>query len=309
MSKVKFIYIGKIMEHNIPKSGFYAFKLSKRDKEKLYPRWSENKIKETNVLYPQTHSFDGDEVFVRGLGWKKFGKTNKVFVPLFSGEIEDWDNYLKEYGKECLFYSLSGYALDDMDCCASNSQDEFLSIMRCKGGITQYQKYVKNIETIQEIQTKLFNEKLSYMSDYQRKSFIDKNLIRPCFKVFLFITSPYLDTPNDDEKLECFYRTYRHHEIETNHPQYSRMIDLQGLMQDESNNGVFCYTKKYLDYKQELDAIRTTINNCVIDRLAEEMEEGEKNVFPICMRDRLKMLFGEKCNNLYNEILEEFKEH
>lgn len=307
MSKVKFIYIGKSGIRNIPQEGFYALKLSKRDKEKLYPLWDEKQIKETNVLYPQDSHYEDNDVFVRGIGWKKFGKTNKVFVPSFSGEIEDWDNYLKEYGRECLFYSLSGYTLGDMDCCASMSQEEFLSLLQCKGGITQYQKYVENIEAIQEIQTKVFNEKLSYMSDYQRKTFIEKNLIRPCFRIFIMIMSPYLDTPNDDDKLERFYRTYRHHEIETNHPQYKRMLEIKGLMRDEEHESDFYYTKKYLDYKQELDAIRTTINNCVIDTLAEEIGEGENNVFPICMSDRLKMLFGEKCNNLYDEILKDFK--
>lgn len=308
MSKVKFIYIGKTMEHRIPKTDFYAFKLSKRDKEKLYPSWSEEQIKKTTVLYPQDSPMDENEVFVRGLGWKKFGKTNKVLVPLFSGEIEDWDNYLKEYGRECLFYSLSGYNLNDMDCCASNSQDEFLSLMQCEGGIEQYQKFVENIETIQEIQTKVFNEKLSFMSDYQRKTFIEKNLIRPCFRIFIMIMSPYLDTPKDDDKLETFYRTYRKHEIETSHPDYKRMIEVKGLMNDEANNGSFYYTQKYLDYKQEYDTLYHTITCYVTDTLAEEIGEGEKNVFPVCMSDRMKFLFGDECNDLYDYILQHFKE-
>ena len=66
MTKVKFIYIGKTMTTLIPKKGFYALKLSKSDKQKLYPSWDEKQIKETTILYPQTHSYMGDdEVFVR----------------------------------------------------------------------------------------------------------------------------------------------------------------------------------------------------------------------------------------------------
>lgn len=180
--------------------------------------------------------------------------------------------------------------------------------MQCEGGIEQYQKFVESIETIQEIQTKVFNEKLSFMYDYQRKTFIEKNLIRPCFRIFIMIMSPYLDTPKDDDKLETFYRTYRKHEIETSHPDYKRMIEVKGLMNDEANNGSFYYTQKYLDYKQEYDTLYHTITCYVTDTLAEEIGEGEKNVFPVCMSDRMKFLFGDECNDLYDYILQHFKE-
>lgn len=309
MAKVKFIYIGKTMEHLIPIEGFDAIKLSKSDKEKLYPSWSEEQIKETTVLYPQTSSSDGDKIFVCGIGWKKFGKTNKVSVPLFSGEVEDWDNYLKEYGNECLFYSLTGYTLSSMDCCAYNSVGEFYSIMQCKGGIEHYQKFVEAIEEIQNIQTQVFNRKLSFLSDYQKKRFIEENLFRPCFRVFILIMPPYLDTPKDDEKMERFYRKYRTNQIRTKHSKYKRMLELEGLINDEisANNSLFYYTKEYLDYKQEYDAIRTTITNKIYDKLRDEMAEGDKNKFPICMSDRIKFLFGDRCNELYSYILEDFE--
>ena len=305
MAKTKFIYIGKSMENMIPKSDFRALKLSNKDKRELHPSWREETIKNTSVLCPC--SSDDKEVFVYGLGWKKLGKKNWINVPLFSGEIEDWDNYLNEYGKDCLFYSLTGYSLQSNDCCANNMISEFLSLLQCKGGIEQYQKYVENIEAIQEIQTKVFEEKLSYMSEYERKSFIDKNLIRPCYRVFLFITTPYLDTPNDDDKLERFYRTYRNHEIKTSHPEYARMTELDKLVREEMKKGFYCYSKDYYIYKGELDAIHKRITDHILDVLAEETEEGEKNVFPICMADRIRFLFGDKCHNLYDYILEHFK--
>lgn len=304
MAKVNFVYIGKSMENMIPKSDFRALKLSAKDKRELYPSWREETIKNTSVLCPC--GLDDKEVFVNGLGWKKLGKKNWINVPLFSGEIEDWDNYLNKYGKECLFYSLTGYSLKSHDCCASNMIDEFLSLLQCKGGIEQYQKYVESIEAIQEIQMEVFSEKLSYMGEYERKSFIDKNLIRPCYRVFLFITTPYLDTPNDDDKLERFYRTYRNHEIKTSHPEYSRMVELDKLVREEMKKGIFCYSKNYYVYKEELDAIHKRITDHILDVLAEETEEGEKNVFPVCMADRIKFLFGDKCHNLYNDILEHF---
>lgn len=306
MAKVNFIYIGKSMEYLIPKSDFCALKLSNKDKKELYPSWDEETIKNTSVLCPC--GLGDKEVFVYGLGWKKLGKKNWVNVPLFSGEIEDWDNYLKEYGKECLFYSLTGYSLKSNDCCANNMVEEFLSLLQCKGGIEQYQKYVENIEAIQEIQTEVFNEKLSYMTDYSRKKFINKNLIRPCYRVFLFISTPYLDTPTDDNKLECFYRTYRNHEIKTSHPDYARMVELRESVRKEAVENPYVSTEMYYEHKEELDAIRKRITDHILDVLAEETEEGEKNVFPICMADRMKFLFGEECHNLYKYILEHFED-
>lgn len=308
MTKVKFIYIGKTMTTLIPKKGFYALKLSKSDKQKLYPSWDEKQIKETTILYPQTHSYMGDdEVFVRGIGWKKFGKTNRIFVPLFSGNIEDWDEYIQTYGKYCLFYSLTGYSLHDSDCCAFNSINEFYSLLQCEGGIEQYQKFVENILEIQKIQTHTISKKLKYLSKWQRERFIQENLIRPCFRVFMLIMPPYLDTPSDDDKLETYYRKYRSHEIEKNHPEYRKMLRIASLMKKERENNTFGYTKKYLEYEKKKNDIHTRIINHVLDTLTEETREGEKNVFPVCMADRMKMLFGEKCHHLYNTILNDFK--
>lgn len=266
MSKVNFIYIGKSEKRNIPQDGFYALKLSKRDKEELYPSWSEEQIKKTTVLYPQD-SLNNDEVFVYGLGWKKFTKTNKVFVPLFSGEIEDWDNYLKEYGKECLFYSLSGYSLDSNDCCAYNSVNEFYSLLQCKGGIEKYQSYVSAMTRIREIQMDKIKEIFSsYVSEWMVKHITDKCLFRPSMRIFMFITSPYLDTPEDDNKLEIVYRKKRYYELK----------------------------EQYADNIVQIDNI-----------IRKEIEDGV--VFPICMSERLEMIYGKECNNLYNYILENFK--
>ena len=306
MAKANFIYIGKSMEHMIPKSDFCALKLTNKDKRVLYPSWDEETIKNTSVLCPC--DLGDKEVFVYGLGWKKLGKKNWVNVPLFSGEIEDWDNYLEEYGKECLFYSLTGYSLKSNDCCAYKMVGEFLSLLQCKGGIEQYQKYVENIEAIQEIQREVFNEKLSYMTDYSRENFINKNLIRPCYRVFLFISTPYLDTPKDDDKLECFYRTYRSHEIKMKHPEYSRMVELRELVRKEAIEGINSSTQKYCEHKKELDTINKRITQYVFDTLADEINDGDKNVFPICMADRIRFLFGDKCHNLYNYILQHFED-
>ena len=120
--------------------------------------------------------------------------------------------------------------------------------------------------------------------------------------------TPYLDTPNDDDKLERFYRIYRNHEIKTSHPEYARMSELEGLVRKEALENIYSYTEKYYEYKEELDAIRKRITDHILDVLVEEIGEGEKNVFPICMADRIRFLFGDKCHNLYDYILQHFED-
>ena len=89
---------------------------------------------------------------MNGIGEKKFGKTNKVEVPLFSGNIEDWDDYLKSYGKECLFYSLTGYDLYCGDCCMSKSVDEFVGTV-----VTNAKNLVPRIKAVVNGIKKLIN--------------------------------------------------------------------------------------------------------------------------------------------------------
>lgn len=295
------------MEHRIPTEDFYAFKLGKRDKEKLHPNWGEECIKNTKILYPKTDDFYDDKVFVSGIGWKKFSKTNKILVPLFSGNIEDWDAYLNEYGKECLYYSLTGYSLDDGDCCASNSRDEFYSILQCNGGITKYQSFVEKIKRIQEIQTQIINDKLSYLSEWERKYFIEQNIVRPCFRILMFIISPYLDTIEDDIRMRRFYCKYRKHEIETSHPEYNRMTELTELMKEEGQKGIYVHTQKYVEYQKERDEIRGRIKELVDSTLSEEIDKYDNGVFPVCSKERMRILFGDECVELYDYILTNFK--
>jgi len=293
MSKVKFIYIGKSL-CKPPKESFYALKLSKKDKEKLHPTWNDEQIKNNVILYPQID--DGDEVFVYGLGYKKFGKTNKVEVPLFSGEIEDWDEYLKTWGKECLFYSISGYSLYSMDCCLCSSQNEFYSILECDGGIEKYQRYVENIECIQEIQKDVINEKFSYCPDWERNHLVDDLLFRPSYSIMgLLPISPYLDTIKDDEKLEKFYRKYRHHEIMLNHADYDRYDELYKLIGDKDG---------YAKYIDEYYEVKSKILHDIVDILDKEINDG---VFPIQMYERVRFIYGDRCEALYNYILNHFK--
>ena len=307
MTKVKFVYIGREENHRIPKGEFNALKLSKKDKETLYPNWSEEKIKNTQVLYPQTDTYSDNEVFVYGIGWKKIGKTNKVVVPCFSGELEDWDKYIEEYGIECLFYSLTGYSLHSNDCCSYNYVSEFYSLLqlRFKGGIQKYQKFVDAVLKIQAIQKEKLTKMFSYKKDWELKKLIKENTFYPCFRILCVIMHPYLDTPTDDDKLEKVYRLKRYHEITINHPKYNELtkVDEQRKAEFEKNGRSFVYEELTKVYRK----IDELIKNDILDTLKSEINSDD-GAFPVCMSDRLKMLYGEECNQLYDYILSEFKD-
>jgi len=294
MEKLKFIYIGKNSESRLPKNEFYALKLSESDKKELYPKLTEKQLKETTIYYPKTDNFYDDSLFVKGIGWKKIGKTNKVIIPTFSGNVEDWDDYILKYGKMCLFYSLSGYSLDSCDCCAYNLRNEFYSIFQCKGGILGYQKYVENMLAIQDIQRKVLEDKFSLLSEYIRNSYIDKYLFRPFFNMYFVVMPPYLDTPADDDKMLGFYRRYRYYEIEKGHKCYEKKKELEKIIFDQGKCG---------DYTDEYYGIRTKIINDVEYTIDKEISDG---IFPICMSDRMKFLYGEECCEKYQYILNNF---
>lgn len=270
MGKAKFIYINE--KDSISDESFIALRLSKSDKRKLYPQWSDEEIKHNEVYYPKCYGGD-NEVFVSGIGYKKFGKTNKVIIPKFSGNVEDWDDYLNKYGQRCLFYSLTGHSLDSMDCCIYSGITEFYSILQCVGGIEHYQKFVDNVKAIQEIQKKVYKEKLSYKTEYGLNHFINGHLFRPSYHIMIISTPPYLDAIDDDMKMEEYYRNYRHHEIREEHPEY------------------------------------TPVQICeIIDKEFKEddNDESDGGIFPCSMKERIKFLFGEECERLYKEILDEF---
>lgn len=288
--KTNFIYIGKNESDRTPKQEFKAIRLTTRDKRKLHPQWSDAEIKSANAIYPMTFDDDGS-VFVLGLGWKKATDKNTLTVPVFSGDVEDWDAYLSEYGEECLFYSLTGYSLRTHDCCAFNKQSEFLSLLSMDGGIVEYQKFASDILRIQEIQKQVLTEKLGWLPKYELDSFIKEVKIKPEFKIFFIVTPPYLDTPSDDDKLVTVYRKIRMREISSEDPDFERMCALSGSTSEEDRS----------EYRTLYDRIR----KYAYEKATEEIE---KEVFPCQMRARMEHLYGKELTGLYSGILDRVKE-
>jgi len=305
MRKMKFIYISETNVERLPKGNFKALRLSKKDKEKKFPSWSESKIKDTEVLYPQTDNYDDNKIFVNGLGWKKFGKTNVVDVPVFSGNLEDWEDYLNKYGRDCLFYSISGYSLDDADCCAYMKQVEFLSLLRC--GVDKYQTYAEKLLKIQDIQRDIITDMFApYCTELHIKSILKNYLIQPCLKLGFFITSPYLDTIKDDAMLETLYRKKRYYELERSHDRCSEYQDIVKKKDEVYKKSGYDFT--YYHLAECANNLKHKITEDILKQIDAEINGNDKNLsFPICMKERMTMLFGKDCADSYQYVLDNFK--
>lgn len=301
-----FIYIEPINEDHRPKGSFYAIKLSKKDKETLGIRWGIKNLEKQIVLYPQTDKIccKENEVFVIGVGKKKFGKTNKIEVPVFSGDINDWDTYLSLYGKECLFYSLTGEDLHQFSASLSQMQTEFLSIIRLND-IHKYMDYVCKVKRIQQVQRNVICEKFFEKSSSWRLNYYYQNwLFRPSYRIGgFFISTPLLNPIDDDDKCESFYRSYRMDELEQSHPKYAEKKRLREAMNEIGVDNY--YTKEYKELSEPYNEISREITLFVNDKLSEEIN-GENPRFPVSVKDRVKYLYGEEVCELYTDIIDKF---
>lgn len=81
------------------------------------------------------------------------------------------------------------------------------------------------------------------------------------------------------------------------------MVELDELMAAERNKEIYNQIKisQYLSERQE---ISSRITEYIVKVLNKEIGEGI--CFPICMKERMQMLFGKRCGELYEEILSNF---
>lgn len=207
------------------------------------------------------------ETFIHGIGYVKLKKKNIVKVPLYDYENEE---DWDEYLNKYGRYCLY-YSLTGHD---------YLSPACCEiSAQAEFRSLVNYKIDIKRYQTYVYNVKqiqqiqrdILYKTYKFDKYKVDKCLFYPMFYIqFSWCTcSPYLNTLSDDSKLEMAYRMIRCKEM--------------------SDNG--------------LGIVKNAIDICSI--LHKEIEEGVK--FPICMKDRIKKIYGERCAEFYQSILDEFK--
>lgn len=177
-----------------PKESFYAIKHG----GEYYPCYSQRDSKQGKY-----------DTFIGGKGWVK-SKTAKL-IPLYTGTtISEFERYLKEYGENCLFYSITGFTIDSKDCVVFGAIQEFKVLIAV--GFEYFEKFVKSI---QEINTKIkeimlgrgfdINERWITKDDkfYSTKDFF---VVRPQYSLMsYFLCAPHVDVVGDDTLLWKHY--------------------------------------------------------------------------------------------------------
>ncbi len=175
-------------------------------------------IKVAGDLHPCTYQKDYNdestkfEAFIRGIGWKKAKKGYKI--PVFRGEtLEEMQAYLKQHGKYCLFFSITGFELNSGDCVVWAMQQEFnvaLSI-----GFEYVSGFVKRLNDLNAKIQKIVMDKhgVDVLSGTFQKTkqdnftgSYDLFYVKPAYSLMAyFLTKPHLDVVNDDSKLWKHY--------------------------------------------------------------------------------------------------------
>jgi hypothetical protein len=171
-------------------------------------------IKVKGVLHPcsyQSSAKQGKyETFIRGEGWKKSKKA--IEVPLYAGSSkEEFEAYLNTWGQYCLFYALSGYQLDDNDCCIWQAQQEFRVLMSV--GYDYIQSICERVNAINELieaatKAQLGVTELTNWMDLENGYVQKRDLFRVKVHYSMmcyFLVAPHVDVITDDPKLWKHY--------------------------------------------------------------------------------------------------------
>lgn len=300
---MNFFYLGKSYNSkNVEGTTFKAFKeVNKETKEVTY-----HPIDMKDTLR------DG-KVRVFNIGWKKPSKKF-VDIPKFNGTTQkEWDEYAKEYGLDCLYYSIDGTNRRVSDCCSYNKQCEFASLQNF--GIEQYQEFLSMVEELRTIQRNVFEEKYKpLLCTYHGEEFImcefeDKFLFRPSYITPMYgMSMKYYMNPIDDEKrMIALYKDYRYVELHNNHElssEYDRISDARRNETDQN--------KKEELHKKEIE-ISNIIYHDVWNQITSEtgLDEYSTNpvdyansIFPTSVEDKMIFLYGKRAAKIYEKLLE-----
>lgn len=307
--KLQYYYIGKTWSKDISTKPFKAVKIKIDGNDTLIPvilnSWERNK-----EITPST------EIFIYGVGRKKVGKRKLYEIPLFDNEAEHWNDYINQYGKYCLFFSLTGNDYDSMDCCLTSERNEFNSINNY--GAVEYVDFIENFLRINELQRKVLEQwhNTYYGSGYSIDRFVDKYLFRPCYNIYWLSFQYSTDVLEDDKRMEEFYEAKRTKELYLQHPLYKKHEELRAkaeAFKNQCNQQEYGWSWKQLneegkcweDLCQDYGDIDRQIYKEVSAQAKNEINE-DNDVFPTCMKDRIKFLYGEECEQRYSYICDKY---
>lgn len=223
---MEFYYIGHDISYanrNIPKKPFEAVMIKDKKTHEI-------------TLYPVLDRMYG-EFFISHKGWIKKCKTK--MIPLFSLKEKDWEKYRKKYGDYCLFYSLTGNDLVSQDCSITAQQNEYNSLCVEPSRITDYKKFIRLYNKVNEIQRRFFKFSGYKYIDYYDYLFTPL-YTEPLAKSYMPITYD-VDVYGDDKKLEKAYNYLK----DTKFPDTA-------LPEDMASRIELIYGKECLDYYNKL---------------------------------------------------------
>lgn len=151
--------------------------------------------------------------FIRGTGWKNSKKGYKI--PVYKGTTkEEWESYLSEYGKYCLFFSITGFQLGSDDCVVWAAQQEFNVTLGV--GYDYMEGFLGKLNDLNSKIQKIVMDKYKldifhtghqwHGGKYSETSWIiserDLFVVRPQYSLMAyFLTKPHIDPVSDDSKL------------------------------------------------------------------------------------------------------------
>jgi hypothetical protein len=152
-------------------------------------------------------------VFIHGIGGKKFNKKDIVVVPQITEGINIQD-YLDLYGKDCLFYTLTGRLINSNDCCYWEINAEFDCMLYF--GVDKWIDYIDRVNKLIDVTKNIYIEKWGvnpYIDKVQtaknKQCIFRQNIFKIKIKHFLrgiLRVKPYFDVIQDDLGLENTYK-------------------------------------------------------------------------------------------------------
>jgi hypothetical protein len=227
------------------------------------------------VLYPSNPDSKG-KTFIRGIGWVKLKKVKEI--PVYDNTYEGWDKYLNEYGKHCLYYSITGGDLNDWDCCTDKQRQEFNSILFVD--IDNYVEFTDAWKRLNEIQRSVLEKYETTKNDF----FTNKYYFKPSYNLagcFYLPYYPNMDVVADDQKL---FEAYSYITEEKYKQSDSKYMELR-------NKPIKDMTDAEEDYCIEFSK---KCNLFVREKL---------NSFTECMKDRISIIYGEEATELYEKLM------
>lgn len=197
---------------NNPKiSFFYIEKYREDEYDKILCGKFENKLYPAN--YQKTNSKDMVKFFIYGKG--TIERKKPIWVDRLKGETcNDLTNYIREYGENILFYSLTNTTLEDQDCVMHAARQEFKSalwtcgfdylfefndeVKKLNQMIENHYKKLYGANVLLKYSTKINDERNDFQYIFKDKLFF----VKPHFSVMAYvIVAPYIDPVSDDDKL------------------------------------------------------------------------------------------------------------